>query len=372
MTMERRRGPLAGLRVIEMAGVGPGAFAAMWFADMGAEVLRIDRAGADSTNSTRGLTALSRGRPRIELDLKQPPNVELALTVLDRADALVDGFRPGVMERLGLGPEVAHARNPRLVYGRLTGFGQDGPAAHVAGHDINFLARSGVLGAIRRVGERPMFPLTLVADTGGGALLLAVGMLAAILESRSSGRGQVVDASMVEGAALLSTVLHDFRAMGTWSDEPGTNMLDSGAHFYEVYETADDRYLAVGAVEPQFYALLVDHLGLSAAEAPQFDRRRWPELKTTFARIFRARTLDEWTAEFGDDDVCVTSVLSPGEATTHPHNVARNVFVERGGVTQPAPAPRLSRTPGEIADGPHAAALLSGWGVDAGLFETSR
>lgn len=371
MNAARHPGPLAGLRVVEMAGVGPGAFAAMWFADMGADVLRIDRTGADSTNSTRELAALSRGRPAIELDLKRAADVALALAVLDQADAFVDGFRPGVMERLGLEPNVVHARNPRLVYGRLTGFGQDGPAAQVAGHDINFLARSGVLGAIRRVGERPMFPLTLVADTGGGALLLALGMLAAILESRTSGRGQVVDASMVEGAALLSTVLHDFRSLGTWSDEPGTNMFDSGAHFYEVYETADDRFLAVGAVEPQFYARLVHHLGLSTSEAPQFDRQRWPELKRTFATIFRARTLDEWTAEFGADDVCVTPVLSPAEATTHPHNVARTVFVERGGVTQPAPAPRLSRTPGEIADSPSAAALLGAWGIDAAQFEIS-
>lgn len=359
-------GPLTSLRVVEYAGIGPGPFAAMVLADMGAQVLRIERPGpgAAFTDTVGGV--ISRGRPVLALDLKHGADLERVLAILERADALIEGFRPGVMERLGLGPEVVLARNPRLVYGRITGYGQQGPLAQTAGHDINYLSVAGVLGAIARRGERPLFPLNLVGDYGGGGMLLAFGIVSGVLEARVSGRGQVVDAAMVDGVALQSALVHGMRAVGAWSDEPGTNLLDSGAHFYEVYETADGRHVAVGAIEPQFYATLLDLLGVDAAEMPQWDRDRWPEFKRRLAEVFRTRTAAQWSAHLERTEACATVVLGPAEAPAHPHIAARGTFIERGGVRQPAPAPRFSRTAARIPDDPgDAGELLRAWGIEA-------
>src|SRR4051812_14999550 len=285
-------GPLTGVRIVEFAGIGPGPFACMLLADMGAEVLTLDRVGARKNPKA----VAGRGRKVVELDLKDKSSIAQVLDLLSHADALLEGFRPGVMERLGLGPDVVLERNPRLVYGRMTGYGQDGPLAPVAGHDINYISIAGVLGAMRRRGERPLFPLNLVADFGGGGMLLALGVVSAILEARTSGHGQVVDAAMVDGTAVLTTLFHAMRGAGMWSDEPGTNVLDSGAHFYEVYEAADGGHVAVGALEPQFYAELLRKLELDPAEFPQWERERWPEFKQRFAEVFATRSRDEWAA----------------------------------------------------------------------------
>jgi alpha-methylacyl-CoA racemase len=363
-------GPLAGVKVVEIASIGPGPFAGMMLADMGADVIRLERAGGDGgTGLGSGAWNLTnRGRPSVGVDLKHPQARELVLRLAESADALIEGFRPGVMERLGLGPDDVRARNPRLVYGRMTGYGQEGPMAAVAGHDINYISIAGVLGAIARRGERPLFPLNLIGDYGGGGMLLAFGVVCGILEARSSGQGQVVDAAMVEGSAVLGTLIHALRHAGMWTDEPGTNLLDSGAHFYEVYEAADRGHIAVGAIEPQFYAELLRILELDPAEFPQFDRERWPELKARFADVFRTRTRDEWAALLEGAEACATPVLAPGEAPSHPHNVARRSFVEVGGVVQPAPAPRFSRTAPEIRRPPGEAgadtdAALAAWGL---------
>jgi alpha-methylacyl-CoA racemase len=357
-------GPLRGLRVLEFGGIGPGPFAAMMLADMGAEVLRIERPGTSSLFGQVSDEVVTRGRPALELDLRDPVGVGRVLATIDRVDALIEGFRPGVMERLGLGPEQALLRNPRLVYGRVTGYGQSGPLAQVAGHDVNYIALAGVLGAIARRGERPLFPLNLVGDYGGGGMLLAFGILCGLLEARTSGRGQVVDAAMVDGAALQSALIHGLRAAGMWSDEPGTNVLDSGAHFYEVYETADGRYVAVGALEPKFYAVLLELLELDPAQFPQWDRGRWSELKLRLAAVFRTRTAAEWSELLESTDACAMVVLGLGDATLHPHNLARETFTECDGVTQPAPAPRFSRTPGRVQDDhPSVEKLLETWGV---------
>jgi alpha-methylacyl-CoA racemase len=360
-------GPLAGVRVIEVGGVGPVPFAAMMLADMGADVLRLERGGADVLGQGEwNLT--NRNRPSVVVDLKVTGARRLLLDLMERADGLIEGFRPGVMERLGLGPEEALARNPRLVYGRMTGYGQDGPMRSVAGHDINYIALSGALGAMRRRGERPLFPLNLLGDYGGGGMLMAFGLVCGILEARSSGRGQVVDAAMVDGAALLSTIVHAMRESGEWSDEPGTNLLDSGAHFYEVYETSDGEHVAVGAIEPQFYARLLDLLGLPAEEAPQSDRTRWPELKEKLAELFRTRTRAQWARLLEYDAACATAVYAPHEAPLHPHNVARGTFSEVDGVLQPSPAPRFSRTPGSLRMAPRSPGqdtepALRAWGL---------
>jgi alpha-methylacyl-CoA racemase len=296
--------------------------------------------------------------------------VELVLSLCESADALIEGFRPGVMERLGLGPDAVLGRNPRIAYGRMTGYGQDGPMASVAGHDINYISLAGVLGSIQRTGERPMFPLNLVGDFGGGGMLLALGIVCAVLEARGSGQGQVVDAAMVDGAAVLTTLIHALRHAGMWnSDAPGTNLLDSGAHFYEVYETSDGGHVAVGAIEPQFYAELLRLLELDPADFPQFDQPRWPEFKERFAEAFRARTRDEWTDILQGAEACATPVLKLHEAPEHPHNVARGTFVEHAGVVQPAPAPRFSRTPGELGlaagePGAQTDEALAAWGID--------
>ncbi|WP_249010684.1 CaiB/BaiF CoA-transferase family protein [Conexibacter sp. DBS9H8] len=364
-------GPLHGLKVLEIASIGPGPFAVMMLADLGADVIRLQRAGGGGTGLDAGTWNLTtRGRPSVGVDLKKPEAVELALTLAGQADVLIEGFRPGVMERLGLGPDAVAAANPKLVYGRMTGYGQDGPLANVAGHDINYISVSGALGGSARAGERPLFPMNLLGDYGGGGMLLAFGVLAAVFEAQRSGQGQVVDAAMVEGVAVLSTLIHAMRNVGMWSDTPGTNILDSGAHWYEVYETADGKYLSVGALEPQFYARLLELLELDPAEYPQFDRDRWPELKERFAALFRTRTREEWTALLEGEETCVTGVLGLGEAASHPHNRARGVFVEHDGVTQPAPAPRFSRTPGELGLPPREIgadtdAALAAWGIGA-------
>jgi alpha-methylacyl-CoA racemase len=358
-------GPLKGTRIIEMAGIGPGPFAAMLLADMGADVLRLYRAGQAGPLPGSGPDVTSRGRASVPVNLKDPAGHELVLALVDRADALIEGFRPGVMERLGLGPEVLLERNERLVYGRMTGYGQEGPMSQVAGHDINYISIAGALGAIARRGERPLFPLNLVGDYGGGGMLLAFGVVCGLLEARTSGRGQVVDAAMVDGTAILMTIFYALRAGGMWSDVPGTNVLDSGAHFYEVYETSDGGHIAVGALEPQFYAELLRLLELDPEEYPQWDRDRWPAFKERFAGVFRGRTRDEWAAVLEPAEACATPVLSLAEAPLHPHTATRKTFIERDGVVQPAPAPRFSRTVPEIVEPPRPEEALRAWGVDA-------
>ncbi len=366
-------GPLEGLRVIEVVGIGPGPFAAMMLADMGAEVLRIDR--SDSVRSDgeidRPRDLLGRGRRSVGIDLKHPEGIGALLDLVERADALIEGFRPGVAERLGVGPEQCMERNPRLVYGRMTGWGQDGPYAQAAGHDINYIALAGALEPIGRAGERPLPPLNLVGDFGGGGMLLAFGVLCALLERNRSGKGQVVDAAMVDGAAVLMTFIRGLKHMGLWAGERGRNLLDTGAPFYEVYETADGRYVSVGAIEPQFYAELLRLTGLEGGELPgQMDRSRWPEMKQTMAEIFRRKTRDEWCELMEGSDACFAPVLSMDEAPEHPHNRHRRAFVEVEGVVQAAPAPRFSRTPGGITGGPprpgqHTDESLSDWGLSA-------
>ena len=358
-------GPLAGVRVLEFAGIGPGPFCAMLLADAGAEVVRIARPGGRSgTGGPQDPTL--RGRPTLELDLKSPDAVRLCLDALRAADALLEGARPGVMERLGLGPAQALAANPKLVYGRMTGWGQSGPLASAAGHDINYLSLSGALHAIGPA-ERPIPPLNLAADFGGGALYLAFGMMAALVHVRGGGEGQVVDAAMTDGAASLMTMFYGMFGMGAWRDRREANLLDGGAPFYGVYACADGRFLSVGALEPQFYALLLDKLGV--ADDPAFERgdpTRWPQLRERFAALFATRSRDDWCALLEGTDACVAPVLSLTEAPGHPHNVARATFETHAGLRQPAPAPRFSATPGavvEAADLPDAREMLRGWGV---------
>jgi alpha-methylacyl-CoA racemase len=360
-------GPLEGIKVVEMAGIGPAPFAAMLLSDMGAEVLRVDRAGAGPGMVPREQDPTQRGRARIGVDLKSDAGRELVLELCAGADALIEGFRPGVMERLGLGPDVALERNPRLVYGRMTGYGQDGPMARVAGHDINYISLAGALGATAREGERPLFALNLVGDYGGGALFLALGVVSALLEARGSGRGQVVDAAMVEGAALLTALIYGLGAAGAWTNEPGTNLLDSGAPFYEVYATSDGGHVALGALEPQFYARLLELLEIDAAEFPQGDRDRWPALRARFAEVLGSRPAAEWQTRLEGEDACATVVARLFDAPAHPHNVARGTFVELGGVLQPGPAPRFSRTPAQArpARSDAEAVLADAWGIDA-------
>ena len=361
-------GPLHGIRVVEVGSIGHGPFAAMMLADMGADVLRLERAGTGDALAAGSWNVMNRGRPSVAVDLKHAEARELVLRLVEGADALIEGFRPGVMERLGLGPDVALERNPRLVYGRMTGYGQEGPKSAVAGHDINYIALSGALGAIARRGGRPLFPMNLLGDFGGGGMLLAFGVVCALLEAQASGKGQVVDAAMVEGAALLATLMHGLKQAGMWTDVPGTNFLDSGAHFYEVYECADGRFMAVGAIEPQFYAELLRILELPPDELPQWDRERWPEFKQRLADVFRTRTRDEWVDRFEPAEACTTGVYGLFEAPAHPHNVARGTFVDQDGITQPRPAPRFSRTAPEIRRGPSepgrdTESALAAWGL---------
>jgi alpha-methylacyl-CoA racemase len=363
-------GPLAGVRILEIAGIGPGPFAAMVLADMGAEVLRVDRVEKVSPNPSDVPPGdfLGRGRRSIGVNLKNPAGAEALLELVEQADALLEGFRPGVMEQLGLGPEVCLARNPRLVYGRMTGWGQTGPLAHAAGHDINYIALAGTLHGIGRAGERPLPPLNLVGDFGGGGMLLAFGIVAALFERSRSGLGQVVDAAMVDGAALLMTMMHGFRHAGLWRDERGTNLLDTGSHFYDTYETADGKFISVGSIEPQFYAELLRLTGLEGEDLPrQMDRSAWGSLARRLTEIFKSKTRDEWCEIMEGTDVCFAPVLSMGEAYEHPHNVARGTFVEVAGKLQPGPAPRFSRTPAEISRPPshagqHTDEALADWG----------
>ena len=367
-------GPLAGVKIVELAGIGPAPFAAMVLADYGADIVRVDRAAAVRGGDPEAPPPLlwDRSRRSIGVDLKSPDGVEAVLRLVESADAFIEGFRPGVTERLGLGPDVCRARNPRLVYGRMTGWGQEGPYASAAGHDINYIALAGALHPIGRAGQPPLPPLNLVGDFGGGGMLLALGVCAALFEAKQSGQGQVVDAAMVDGSALLTTMIHAFRAMGTWSEERGTNLLDTGAHFYEVYETADAKFVSIGSIEPQFYAELLRLAGLEGDSdfAVQMDRQRWPELKAKLATVFKAKTRAEWCDLMERTDVCFAPVLSMGEAPHHPHLRERGTFTEVAGVVQPAPAPRFSRTPGAIQRPPsfagqHTDEALTDWGFTA-------
>src|SRR6266849_6661197 len=340
-------GPLSGLRIVEFAGIGPGPFAAMLLADMGADVVRIDRPGA-AERDKRDVTG--RGRRTLVLDLKQQDGAETALQLLDAADALIEGFRPGVMERLGLGPDVVLARNPRLVFGRMTGWGQEGPLAQAAGHDINYISVTGALAAIG-TREKPVPPLNLVGDFGGGALYLVVGVLAALLEASRSGKGQVVDAAMCDGAASLMSMFFDMTAMGRWVEGREQNFLDGGAHFYGIYECSCGHFISIGSFEPQFYALLRQHADLTDADFDaQMDRKAWPALKDKLTNVFKSKTREDWCKIMEGSDICFAPILTMAEAPKHPHNAARKIFVERHGVTQPAPAPRFSRTPSAIRE----------------------
>lgn len=330
--------------MVEVASLAPAPFGCMVLADLGADVLRVDRPDRTGRQALPPTDPLQRSRRSIRLDLKNPAGVEVLLRLAGQADVLVEAFRPGVAERLGFGPDVCAARNPRLIYARMTGWGQDGPLASTAGHDIDYIAVAGTLEPIGRAGERPVPPLNLVGDFGGGGMLLAVGVLAALFERERSGQGQVVDAAMVDGAALLASFLYGLRAAGAWQDGRGTNVLDGGAPFYDTYATADGKYMAVGALEPKFYAELLDRLGLAGAGLPsQYDRSGWPALRAALGEAFASRSQADWVAAFEDSDACVSPVVSPADAPAHPHNAARGTFVEVGGVVQPGPAPRFSR-----------------------------
>ncbi|MEX2488976.1 MAG: CaiB/BaiF CoA-transferase family protein [Pseudomonadales bacterium] len=334
-------GPLTGIKVIELAGIGPGPFCGMMLADMGAEVIRIDRPGGDK----RAQDVLTRGRKSIAVDLKSPAGKEVVLKLCESADGLFEGFRPGVTERLGLGPDDCMARNPALVYGRMTGWGQDGPLAHAAGHDINYIALAGALHAIGPAGGKPVPPLNLVGDFGGGGMMLAFGLVCGLLEASRSGQGQVVDAAMVDGAATLMAMFFTMRSAGAFSNERGKNLLDGGAHFYDTYETSDGRYISIGSIEPQFYDLLIEKAGLDKEQfSAQMDRSRWPEYKEDLIRVFKSKTRDEWCTILEGTDVCFAPVLSLDEVAEHPHNRARGTFPEANGLLQPAPAPRFSRS----------------------------
>jgi len=365
-------GPLEGIRVVELAGIGPGPYACMLLADAGADIVRVDRATGSRPTPGAGphWDLLNRSRRSVAIDLKHTEGVGLVLDLVAEADALVEGWRPGVAERLGVGPDACLARNPRLVFGRMTGWGQDGPMAQEAGHDIDYIALAGALWPIGRAGERPVPPLNLVGDFGGGGMLLAFGVCAALIEAGRSGQGQVVDAAMVDGAASLTTMTHAFRQLGLWTEGRGVNVLDTGAPFYEVYDTADGKWFAVGGIEPHFYAELLRVLELDPDDLPpQNDREQWPAMKERFAAIFRTRTRDEWTEAFAGTDACGAPVLSPWEAHAHRHNQARGTFVEVAGVVQPAPAPRFSRTPTSVRNPPPVAGqdtdeALEAWGVD--------
>ena len=346
-------GPLQGLKVIEIEGLGPAPFCGMMLADMGAEVITVGRAFSAASRADR---ISERGKRTIALNLKRPEAIGALLDLVAGADVLIEGFRPGVAERLGFGPDVCQARNPRLVYGRMTGWGQTGPLAQAAGHDINYIALSGALHAIGRAGEKPVPPLNLVGDFGGGGMFLAFGVMCAVFEAQRSGKGQVVDASMVEGAATLMHMMYAMKASGAWRDERGVNILDTGAHFYDTYETADGKYIALGSIEPQFYALLMERAGLDPAQfSPQNDASQWSAMRDRLAAVIRGKTREEWCALMEGSDVCFAPVLSMSEAPQHPHNLARGSFLELAGVTQAAPAPRFSRTAPAVPEVPHPA-----------------
>ncbi len=366
-------GPLNGVKILEIAGIGPGPFASMMLSDMGAEILRIDRSGnvRSGDPGPPPIDFLARGRRSLALNLKNPDGVETLLKLVESADVILEGFRPGVMERLGVGPEICLARNPGIVYGRMTGWGQEGPLAQAAGHDINYIALAGALEPIGRSGQKPVPPLNLVGDFGGGGMLLAYGVVCALVERGNSGKGQVVDAAMVDGAASLMAMFHGAQQAGWWKEERGANLLDTGSHFYDTYETSDGKYISIGSIEPQFYAELIEKLGLADEDLPgQMDRTHWSQLKERFDKLFRTKTRDQWCEIMEGSDVCFAPVLSMSEARQHPHIRARNTFVEFAGASQPAPAPRFSRTPCEISappphPGQHTDESLADWGFDA-------
>ena len=368
-------GALTGVRVIEMAGIGPAPFTAMLLAEMGAEVIRVDRttpdSGALAFDRTKEVT--NRSRRSLALDLKSEEGIATLLELVDRADILIEGFRPGVMERLGVGPDVCHARNPRLVYGRMTGWGQTGPLADRAGHDINYIALTGALNAIGRAGQAPAVPLNLIGDFGGGGMMLAMGLLAAYISAQKTGEGQIVDAAMVDGANLLMTYFHGILQVGLHSDERGVNLLDGGAPFYDTYATKDGKWVAFGAIEAHFYHAFLRLAGVAEDDPvlnarTQYDRRAWPQVRARLQELFASKTRDEWTTLVQDRDVCVAPILTMTEAASHPHARAREAFVEVDGVVQPAPAPRFSRTPSSVTapppiPGEHSVDILRSWGV---------
>lgn len=368
------QGPLSGLKIIEFAGIGPGPFCGMLLSDLGADVVRIDRKG-QGRSSPADVTA--RGRRSIALDLKQPQSIEACLKLLEAADGLIEGFRPGVMERLGLGPDVVLQRNPKLVYGRMTGWGQTGPYAKAAGHDMNYIAITGALHAIGTT-DKPVPPLNLVGDFGGGALYLAFGLLAGVIHARATGQGQVIDCAMSDGAASLMAMFYGFKAAGMWSQERRANMLDGGAHFYDTYQCADGGWISIGSIEPQFYMLLLEKTGITDPQFQhQMSREEWPALREKLAAVILTKTRDEWCALMDGTDVCFAPVLNMDEAPAHPHNAARETFVEVGGVVQPAPAPRFSATPGRIQGPPPRIGgdndtALSDWGFNAGDIEALK
>ena len=359
-----RQGPLTGLKIVEFAGIGPGPFCGMLLSDLGADVVRIDRKGGRG-GAPSDVTA--RGRRSVALDLKSPDAVQACLKLMDAADGIIEGFRPGVMERLGLGPDVVLKRNPKLVYGRMTGWGQTGPWSMAAGHDMNYIAITGALHAIG-TDDKPVPPLNLVGDFGGGALYLAFGLMAGIIQARETGKGQVVDCAMSDGAASLMAMFYGMKGAGVWKDTRRSNMLDGGAHFYDTYKCSDGKWVSIGSIEPQFYALLLEKTGITDPQFQrQVDRDVWPELRAKLAAVFATKTRDDWTAIMGGTDVCFAPVLDLDEAPKHPHNAARKTFVEVGGVTQPAPAPRFSVTPPAIqgpppAIGAHNREALTDWG----------
>lgn len=360
-------GPLQGIKIIEMAGLGPAPFAGMMLADMGAEVILVERKA--SANKVRVPDCNRRGKRCIAINLKTPEGIETLLKLVEKADVLFEGFRPGVMERLGIGPDVCMARNPRLIFGRMTGWGQSGPLAKAAGHDINYISLSGALHAIGRKGEKPVVPLNLVGDYGGGSMFLIVGILAALLEAKNSGKGQIVDAAMTDGSAMLMNIFHSLQAMGQWTTERGANWIDGGAHFYDTYETKDGKYISIGPLEPQFYALLRQKLDLNEEDfGAQFNPQLWETQTEKLAHIFKEKTQIEWCELLEGTDVCFAPVLNYIEATKHPHNVARKTFIEVDGIQQAAPAPRFSRTISEVRFGSHAAGedtddILRDWGI---------
>ena len=344
-------GPLKGLKIIEMAGIGPGPFCGMVLADLGAEIIRVDRASAIGTGSKQEPS--NRGKKSIAVDLKAKEGVEVVLKLVETADAIFEGFRPGVMERLGIGPEVCLARNDRIVFGRMTGWGQEGPLANAAGHDINYISLSGALAAIGRPGSPPVPPLNLIGDFGGGGMLLALGLVAALLESKESKKGQVVDAAMTDGSALLMTMIYSMQSSGMWKTTMGSNLLDGGSHFYDTYECRDGKFISIGSIEPQFYALLCQIAELDEKVfSKQMSRDLWPEQKEEIKKIFVKKTRDEWCELMEGTDVCFAPVLDMSEAPQHPHNKERKTFIDLEGVTQPAPAPRFSRTEPEVVSSP--------------------
>jgi len=374
------QGPLQGLKIIEFAGIGPGPFCGMLLSDLGADVVRIDRIGGPRGGSrpvADKYSVTQRGRRSIAFDLKSPVAIEACLKLFENADVVFEGFRPGVMERLGLGPDVALERNPKLVYGRMTGWGQTGPLAKAAGHDINYIALTGALHAIGG-GDKPVPPLNLVGDFGGGALYLAFGILAGVIHARTTGQGQVIDAAMTDGAASLLSMFYGFKALGMWSDNRQDNMLDGGAHFYDTYKCADGKWIALGSIEPQFYALLIEKAGLSDPHfQQQMNRAEWPALTDKLAAVIATKTRNEWSAIMEGTDICFAPVLDFDEAPKHPHNIARETFVEIDGVVQPAPAPRFSVTPGAVQGCPPAIGgdtetALADWGFTPAEIDALR